>query len=134
MASPFMMRLATRFIEDGTLTLAVRVMREQTRARQKLAAELLNPRSGSTPGKKLSYISKPEAFHLWLEVPPPWNKVELASHLRVMGVGVVVSDTFTVAGPPPERVRVGLGGSGSLEDCRHQLGIIVDALREHRPG
>jgi DNA-binding transcriptional MocR family regulator len=134
MASPFMMRLATRFIEDGTVSLAVRVMRQETRARQKLAAEILNPRTGSASLAKLSYISKPEAFHLWLAVPPPWNRIELASHLRVMGVGVVVSDTFTVAGPPPESVRVGLGGCGTLEDCRHLLGIIVDALREHRPG
>jgi DNA-binding transcriptional MocR family regulator len=83
---------------------------------------------------KLSYVSKPEAFHLWLDVPPPWSRIELASHLRVMGVGVVVSDTFTVAGPAPECVRVGLGGCGSLEDCRHLLEIIVDALRDHKPG
>jgi DNA-binding transcriptional MocR family regulator len=109
-------------------------MRQETRARQKLAAEILNPRTVSASLAKLSYISKPEAFHLWLAVPPPWNRIELASHLRVMGVGVVVSDTFTVAGPPPESVRVGLGGCGTLEDCRHLLGIIVDALREHRPG
>jgi len=130
MASPFMMRLATRFIEDGTLQIAVRTMRQETRLRQKLAADILNPRSGRTGPTQLRYITKPEAFHLWLAVPPPWNRIELAAHLRTMGVGVVVADTFTVTGPPAEYVRVGLGGSGNLETCRHNLEIIVDALRD----
>jgi DNA-binding transcriptional MocR family regulator len=124
MASPFMMRLATRFIDEGTLPLAVRVMRQETRKRQKLASEILAPRSGAR------YVSKPDAFHLWLSVPSPWNRIEFASHLRVMGVGVVVSDTFTVTGTPPECVRVGLGGSGSYESCRHNLEIIADALQD----
>jgi DNA-binding transcriptional MocR family regulator len=127
MASPFMMRLATRFIDEGTMAIAVRVMRQETRKRQKLAADILNPRGGAA---RALYVSKPDAFHLWLSVPQPWNRIEFASHLRIMGVGVVVSDTFTVAGPPPECVRVGLGGSGSFESCRHNLEIIADALQE----
>jgi DNA-binding transcriptional MocR family regulator len=123
MASPFMMRLATRFIDDGTLTLAARAMRQECRDRQKLAAEVLLPAGAR-------YISKPDAFHGWLEVPAPWTRVEFAAHLRMMGVGVVVSDTFTVTDAPPERVRMGLGGSGSREACRHGLEIIADALRD----
>jgi len=123
MASPFTMRLATRFIDDGTVAIAVRAMRQESRNRQKLAAAVLRPAGAR-------YVSKPDAFHLWLHVPPPWTRVEFAAHLRMMGVGVVVSDTFTVSGTPPENVRVGLGGSGDSESCRHRLEIIADALAE----
>jgi DNA-binding transcriptional MocR family regulator len=123
MASPFMIRLGTRFIQDGTVGAATLAIREESRVRQAVAAEVM---SGST------YVTKPEAFHLWLKVPPPWNRVEFANFLRANGVGVIVSDTFTVSGTPEEAVRVGLGGSKSREECRHMLEIIHDAL-EHQP-
>jgi len=123
MASPFMMRLATRFIDDGTVGIAVSAMRRESRDRQKLASAVLRPAGAR-------YVSKPDAFHLWLDVPPPWTRVEFAAHLRMMGVGVVVSDTFTVSGAPSEHVRVGLGGSGDMDSCRHRLELIADALRE----
>jgi DNA-binding transcriptional MocR family regulator len=123
MASPFMMRLATRYINDGTVRVATAAIREESRVRQKLAAEILG---------NAEYATKPEAFHLWLPVPKPWNRVEFASHLRRQNVSVVVSDTFTVAGPPTEAVRVCLGGNAGRDECRQMLEIIGDAL-EHVP-
>ena len=123
MASPFMTALATRWIGDGTVKAATLAIREESRLRQKLAAQIL---------LKASYVGKPEAFHLWLSVPEPWSRIEFATHLRAHGVGVVVSDTFTVSGAPPEAVRVCLGGNSSRDECRHSLEIIEDAL-EHLP-
>jgi len=123
MASPFMTALATRWINDGTVKAATVAIREESRIRQKLAAQIL---------VKASYVGKPEAFHLWLAVPAPWSRVEFATHLRTQGVGVVISDTFTVSGTPPEAVRVCLGGSASRDECLHSLEIIEDAL-EHLP-
>jgi DNA-binding transcriptional MocR family regulator len=123
MASPFMIRLASRFIADGTVRAATLAIREESRARQKIAAQVIT---------RSTFVSKPEAFHLWLSVPEPWSRVEFANHLRANGVGVIVSDTFTVTGKPPEAVRVGLGGPGSREQCRHMLEIIDDAF-EHVP-
>jgi DNA-binding transcriptional MocR family regulator len=119
MASPFMVRLASQWIADGTAKMAVQAIREESRIRQQMAADIL---------KGASYATKPEAFHLWLTVPEPWSRIEFATHLRAHGVGVVVADTFTVAGPAPEAVRVCLGGSAIREDCRHTLEIIEDAL------
>jgi DNA-binding transcriptional MocR family regulator len=124
MASPYMVRLATRFIEDGALEAATLAIREESRARQEIAQRGLT---------RSTYVSKPEAFHLWLQAPPPWNRVEFANHLRANGVGVIVSDTFTVAGPPQEAVRVGLGFSRTREDCRHMLEIIDDAIELSLP-
>jgi DNA-binding transcriptional MocR family regulator len=123
MASPFLTTLATRWIGDGTVRAATLAIREEASVRQKLASEVL---------LKASYAGKPEAFHLWLSVPEPWTRIEFATHLRAHGVGVVVSDTFTVSGKPPEAVRVCLGGSASRDECRHSLEIIEDAL-EHLP-
>ena len=121
MASPPLVRLATRWIDDGTIRESTLAIREESRARQQLAARIL---------RKASYVSKPEAFHLWLAAPPPWTRVEFATHLRRHGVGVVVADTFTVSGPVPEAVRVCLGGNVSREDCRHSLEIIEDAIEQ----
>ncbi|CAN7179465.1 PLP-dependent aminotransferase family protein [Phenylobacterium sp. LjRoot225] len=123
MGAPLTIRLATRFIGDGTVRAATLALREEARARQKLAAQVIT---------RSTFVSKPEAFHLWLSVPEPWNRVEFANHLRANGVGVIVSDTFTVTGKPPEAVRVGLGGPSNRDQCRHMLEIIDDAL-EHVP-
>jgi DNA-binding transcriptional MocR family regulator len=123
MASPFMVRLASRWLEDGTVKMATLAIREESRIRQQMAARIL---------RGANYIAKPEAFHLWLSVPEPWSRIEFATHLRAHGVGVVVSDTFTVAGTVPEAVRVCLGGSASRDDCQHSLEIIEDAI-EHLP-
>lgn len=123
MPVPMMARLATRWILDGTARAATLAIREESRQRQKLAAQVL---------QQADYTSKPEAFHLWLRVPAPWTRVEFATHLRNHGVGVVVSDTFSVGGTPPEAVRVCLGGPTSRDQCAQMLGIIEDAI-EHSP-
>jgi DNA-binding transcriptional MocR family regulator len=115
--------LATRWIDDGTAEAVTSAVREESRIRQTMAAEVLGPDR---------YVSKPEAFHLWLTVPEPWNRVEFATHLRSHRVGVVLSETFTVADAPPAAVRVCLGGPVNREECRHSLEIIADAL-DHLP-
>jgi DNA-binding transcriptional MocR family regulator len=119
MASPLTIRLATRFIGDGTVQAATLAIREEARYRQKIAAQVIT---------RSTFVSKLDAFHLWLSVPAPWTRVEFANHLRANGVGVIVSDTFTVTGTPQSAVRVGLGGPNSREECRHMLEIIDDAL------
>lgn len=121
MASPITTFLATQWINDGTVKLATDAIREESRARQKIATQVL---------KRADYSANPEAFHLWLRVPAPWNRIEFSTHLRASGVGVVVSDAFTVTGPAPEAVRVCLGGVSSQQECRHSLEIIEDALEQ----
>ena len=121
MASPLLVRLATRWIHDGTVRAATLAIREESRARQVLAREVL---------RSARYTTKPEAFHLWLSVPDQWTRNEFATHLRAHGVPVVVSDTFVVAGTPPEAVRVCLGGPADRDECRHSLGIIEDAIEQ----
>lgn len=123
MAHPAMIQLATRWIEDGTVRASTLAIREESIARQRLAAQVLDG---------IEYHSQPEAFHLWLPVPPPWNRIELATRLQSHGIAAVVSDTFAMRAPAPEAVRICLGGTASREDCHRQLEIIHDAI-EHLP-
>jgi DNA-binding transcriptional MocR family regulator len=123
MTTPIMSRLATRWINDGTVKMATDAIRDESRYRQQLASRILT---------NASYASKPEAFHLWLDAPQSCTRIEFASYLRAHGVGVVVSDSFTVTGTPPDKVRVCLGGPVSRKDCEHILELIEDAI-EHAP-
>lgn len=120
MASPITSALATRWIRDGTADLVLNAIRKESMARQKLASRILP--AGS-------YVSKPEAFHLWISLPEQWNRIAFAAHLQSSGIGVVASDAFAVSGPPPEAVRVCIGGVANREDIQHALESIADALR-----
>lgn len=121
MASPLTVALSTQWINDGTVKAAILAIREESRARQDIARQLL---------RRADYVAKPEAFHLWLNIPQPWNRVEFVTHLRQQGVGVVVSDAFTVTAPAPEAVRVCLGGQATREECQLTLEVIEDALEQ----
>jgi DNA-binding transcriptional MocR family regulator len=119
MASPFTSALATRWIRDGTADLMLNAIRKESAARQKLAARILP--AGS-------YISKPEAFHLWIKLPASWEQKAFAAQLRESGVGVVPSDAFTVTGTPPAAVRVCIGGIAERDDIQHALELIAQTL------
>ncbi len=121
MASPLMVSLATRWIANGTAAAALDGIRRESALRQELARKILPPGS---------YVSKPDAFHLWLKLPQPWNRASFAAQVRSHGVTVVVSDAFTVSGMPPEAVRVCLGGVTSAAVMRNTLEILADTLEQ----
>jgi DNA-binding transcriptional MocR family regulator len=121
MASPITTMLATHWINDGTAEAMLHATREESAARQKIVARLLPPGN---------YQSDPEAFHVWLSLPAPWNRLEFAAHLRVRGVGVVGSDAFCIDGNPPEAVRICLGGAADRAECQHALELIHDTLAQ----
>jgi DNA-binding transcriptional MocR family regulator len=121
MASPITAALATRWINDGAAETMLEEIRRESVARQKIAAQVL---------PAFSYQSQPEAFHLWLHLPPPWTRIEFAAQLRSRGIGVVGSDAFAVSAPPPEAVRVCLGGAADRSDTRHALEVIADTLEQ----
>jgi DNA-binding transcriptional MocR family regulator len=120
MASPVTSTLATRWVRDGTADLMLNAIRKESSIRQKLAARILP--AGS-------YVTKPEAFHLWITLPAPWEQKAFAAHLAESGVGVVPSDAFCVSGPPPAAVRVCIGGVANRDDIQHGLEMIAQAMR-----
>jgi DNA-binding transcriptional MocR family regulator len=122
MASPLTAALATRWIRDGTADLALRAVRRESMARQRLAARILAPDC---------YASQPEAFHLWLRLPMQWDRLAFTQQLRSAGIGVVPSDAFVVSGAAPQAVRVCIGGITTQGELRHALHLIADAMGQN---
>ncbi|MCJ2069514.1 PLP-dependent aminotransferase family protein [Methylobacterium sp. J-030] len=119
MASPISMALATRWIMDGTAEAIVQFVRAESAARQRLASALLP--AGT-------YTADPHAFHLWMTLPEGWTRSAFASQGRSAGLGVIGSDPFCVAGPPPEAVRLCLGGPSTRQQIAHGLEVLAHAL------
>ncbi|MFC5311838.1 PLP-dependent aminotransferase family protein [Azospirillum rugosum] len=120
MASPLTLALATRWIVDGTADAILDAVRAESAARQGFARSIL-PHAGQR--------SKPEAFHFWLRLPPDWSRSSFAATLRGANLGIVVSDAFAVNNPPPEAVRLCLGGCDAVE-TRHALEMIAHTLSQ----
>lgn len=121
MASPLTAALATHWINEGVAEEVLAAIRAEARARQRLAVEILPP--GSFQGD-------PEAFHIWVPLPAPWSRSSFTGHMRTSGIGVVVSDAFAVSRPPPEAVRVCLGGVANRQDARQALEFLAGALAQ----
>ena len=121
MASPLTVALATRWIEDGTADALLRFIRTEAAARQHLAAEILPPGG---------FKADPLSFNLWVPLPAGWTRSAFIGHMRATGIGVVASDAFTVAGSPPEAVRICLGGPTTRAGIRRALEYVAHALEE----
>jgi DNA-binding transcriptional MocR family regulator len=119
MASPITNALATRWIVDGTAMAMLESIRNESIARQALAATHL---------AKYAAVAQPEGFHLWLPLTSSWSVVEFASFLRTQGVGVVASAAFSTDGDPPDAVRICLGGPLNRDECDKALRLIADTL------
>lgn len=122
MASPLTAALATEWIRSGTAERRLTSIREETRARHALALEWL----GSGAGRSRKLQSSPDAFHLWLGLPPHWNRAAFAHRLGDFGISLVPSDAFTVSRLPPEAMRISLGGA---IDRRSLVSALADIAR-----
>lgn len=85
MTSPVAAELARQLIIGGGADEAAARQRAQARRRQMVAAERL---------EGLSYENHPAASHLWLKVPSPWRRGELAASLLDRGVAVTPGMAF----------------------------------------
>jgi DNA-binding transcriptional MocR family regulator len=119
MASPITSALATRWVNDGTALAMLESIREESIARQSLAAHRLG---------RHATLAQPEGFHLWLPLDAAWSGVEFASLMRTQGVGVVASAAFSTDGDPPDAVRICLGGPMTRDECDDALRLIADTL------
>jgi DNA-binding transcriptional MocR family regulator len=128
MASPLLTGLAAAWVQDGTAGAILSAIRRESAARQRMAREILP--AGS-------FEAHPEGLHLWLRLPPRWDRRDFVAHLRRQdGLAVVPSDAFTVGTdgpPPPDSVRVSLGAAPSRESLRAALRSVATALREEAP-
>jgi DNA-binding transcriptional MocR family regulator len=119
MVSPLTTALATQWFEDGTAKALLRHIRNESTARQNLAARHL---------KDLQTEADPDGFHLWLTLPNGWSRAAFVSQMRNQPVGVVESDAFTINGTADEAVRLCLGGPHDRKQIDSALRVISQAL------
>ncbi|PWC35824.1 PLP-dependent aminotransferase family protein [Azospirillum sp. TSO35-2] len=116
---PVLAAIATQWIGDGTADRLLLAVRSEAVIRQRMAQQTLPPGS---------FAAHPEGFHLWLFLPAAWTRGEFATHLRTRGISTIVSDTFAVAEPAPEALRICLGAPDSQDDTQRVLDLLADAL------
>jgi len=124
MASPLLTGLLAAWVRDGTAGAITSAIRRESAARQKSAREIL-------PAGL--FDAHPEGLHLWLRLPPQWDRREFTAHLRRQGgLAIMPSDAFAVAGdrPIPEAVRLSLGAASGRKTLRDALRSVATALHE----
>ncbi len=119
MPSPLMMALATRWITDGTADGIRRFIREETQARQAIAAQAL---------ATFDCASSPHAFNVWLQLPDGLTRADIIGRMAGTGIGLMPSDAFTVLGDPKEAIRVCLGGQIDRRQLHDALGLLAYLL------
>jgi DNA-binding transcriptional MocR family regulator len=120
MAPPLMVALATDWITSGQAQEILTALRQESMARQRLAADLL-------PAELLQ--TQPEAHHLWLHLPKLWHRADFVSQMQRQHLALVASDAFVVGDVAPEAVRLCLGAAPDQRLLHHALSMLAMALR-----
>jgi DNA-binding transcriptional MocR family regulator len=121
MATPLLAELTCRWLSDGTADRVIARQQEEAQQRQRLAARVL---SG------FDFRAQPRGFHLWLQVPEPWQTEDFMAQARERGVILSPASAFAVGRtPPPHAVRVGLGGVRPLSRLEEGLRSVAEILR-----
>src|SRR6185503_9240835 len=103
-ASPLTAAFATECVENGSAEQALRAIRAESVARQRIAREEL---------RDCTYDAHPEGFHLWLALPEQWSSEAFSAQFLTRNIRAVASEAFAEMRDPPARLRVCLGGSSS---------------------
>ena len=95
-----MSAIAVGWLEDGTVAQLEAQKREDARARQALAAQVL---------KGLAYTAHPSSYFLWLPLAEDARADQVAMQLQRQGVSVSTAEPFAVSTPVPHALRLALG-------------------------
>lgn len=117
MPAPLMGALVTAWIRDGSAAALLAGVRNAAAARQAVARALLP-----------DGIAHPFGLHVWLPLPPRWDRLRLVEAARRAGLGLAPADAFHVSGPVPDAVRLSLGSlpdTARLATALEQLAQIL---------
>jgi DNA-binding transcriptional MocR family regulator len=120
MSPPLMVALVTYWIRNGIADEIIEAIRNEAKGRQQLASRIL---------KGIAFASRPTSHHLWLELPPSWNRMDLLSHLLRHGLAVVGEDAFAVIDKPPRGIRVSLGAARNRADVSQAMQVLAAAMK-----
>ncbi|MBT9265067.1 PLP-dependent aminotransferase family protein [Pseudomonas sp. MG-9] len=106
-----MTAMACGWLDDGTVTLLEQQKRYDARARQALAAELL---------QGLTCIGHPSSYFLWLPLPEDVRADQIVVELMHEQISVTTAEPFAVSAHVPHAIRLALG-SVQMEVLRQAL-------------
>jgi DNA-binding transcriptional MocR family regulator len=95
-----MTAIACGWLDDGTVIELEEQKRNDAKARQKLAAELL---------KGLSCIGHPSSYFLWLPLPEDVRADQIVVELQQHQISVTTAEPFAVSAHVPHAIRLALG-------------------------
>lgn len=137
MTPPLSTAVATQWIHDGGAAHLLQAVREETRVRQRMAAQLLSWRPVGAPGEAIGDASgvAVEGIHLWLRLPAYWTAEEIVGAAAAQQLALSPSAIFYEQGAdpaPPNALRVSLGGIEQRARLRAALHCL-SALLTRRP-
>jgi DNA-binding transcriptional MocR family regulator len=118
MPPPLMVALVTHWVKKGIADKIIHAIQKEAMGRQQLARRAL---------KGISYAARPNGHHLWLPLPPRWDRTEFLSHAMRHGLAVVGDDAFSV-GDASAGVRVSLGAARNRAELTQALQFLADTL------
>jgi DNA-binding transcriptional MocR family regulator len=115
--------ITRQWILDGTANRLTEELRQETEARQLLAAEILRP----VPGLRLQ--GQPYASHVFVHLPEPWRREEFVAASEARGVRVTPATNFAVSRElVPHAVRLALTTAPDRPTLRRALTVLRDII------
>jgi DNA-binding transcriptional MocR family regulator len=119
MVTPLDAAAACAWIEDGTAARVIAWKRQEIKARQHIARQVLG-----------SVVSgSPESQHVWLQLPSRWPSDDFAREARQRGVIVTPGRDFAVARHDvPNAARISLGPPAERDSLKKALTTLAEIL------
>jgi DNA-binding transcriptional MocR family regulator len=115
-----MVALVTRWLRDGSADAMIAVVRDESTARQKLAAKIL---------ARQPYAAHPNGHHIWIPLPRSWSGTEFAAHVQRQGLAIVTAEPFGIEDTQHHAIRVSLGAANSRAELVSALEILAASLK-----
>jgi DNA-binding transcriptional MocR family regulator len=113
-----MTALVCGWIDDGTVRRLEAQKRQDAKARQRLARQVLDG---------LHIVSHPASYFLWLPLPEEVRADQVAMALLSANVSVSTAEPFAVSGIVPHAIRLALGSleRDALEVALHKVRQVI---------
>ncbi|WP_370545474.1 PLP-dependent aminotransferase family protein [Caulobacter sp. 17J80-11] len=118
MASPLASALILGWIRDGVAQDLLEGVRAEAGARRALAGDILPSATGPANG-----------IHVWLDLPPAWDRFALVDAARARGLAPAPADAFAAAGAARNGVRLSLGAARDRESLSRALQALAATLK-----
>jgi DNA-binding transcriptional MocR family regulator len=119
-AQGFSFAAAERFMSDGTAREIARLKREDAKARQQIAAEML---------KGFELQANPKSYHVWLVLPEQWRSQAFVAAAARHDIALTPSSAFSVnPGHAPNAIRLALA-QPPHDQLREALGTLAHILK-----